>query len=289
MSQIERVWRDGLSLRAVGFAYLSKIIITWTLLVLEALLTLLLPLCIGRSVDALNRQSFSGLIELGVLIVALIVIGSARRFYDTRAYSAIQRDLSNSLVAREKAKNLPMSKTVARVNLLGELVEFLEQSLPTLILTGIMFVGILIVVFGIDMRVMGLCFVASILVVSIYWLSGGAYLRLNKGQNDEYERQLDVLALQDVGKVDRHFRRLMRWRVRLSDLETVNFSLVWVVLAAMLLGSIYFIVDNSAISAGQKITTIMYVFDYIEVVVGLPIFYQEALRLKDITGRLSSD
>lgn len=289
MSQIERVWRDGLSLRAVGFAYLSKIIITWTLLVLEALLTLLLPLCIGRSVDALNRQSFSGLIELGVLIVALIVIGSARRFYDTRAYSAIQRDLSNSLVAREKAKNLPMSKTVARVNLLGELVEFLEQSLPTLILTGIMFVGILIVVFGIDMRVMGLCFVASILVVSIYWLSGGAYLRLNKGQNDEYERQLDMLALQDVGKVDRHFRRLMRWRVRLSDLETVNFSLVWVVLAAMLLGSIYFIVDNSAISAGQKITTIMYVFDYIEVVVGLPIFYQEALRLKDITGRLSSD
>lgn len=289
MSQIERVWRDGLSLRAVGFAYLSKIIITWTLLVLEALLTLLLPLCIGRSVDALNRQSFSGLIELGMLIVALIVIGSARRFYDTRAYSAIQRDLSNSLVAREKAKNLPMSKTVARVNLLGELVEFLEQSLPTLILTGIMFVGILIVVFGIDMRVMGLCFVASILVVSIYWLSGGAYLRLNKGQNDEYERQLDVLALQDVGKVDRHFRRLMRWRVRLSDLETVNFSLVWIVLAAMLLGSIYFIVDNSAISAGQKITTIMYVFDYIEVVVGLPIFYQEALRLKDITGRLSSD
>ncbi|TDQ67485.1 ABC transporter transmembrane protein [Maritalea mobilis] len=289
MSQIERVWRDGLSLRAVGFAYLSKIIITWTLLVLEALLTLLLPLCIGRSVDALNRQSFSGLIELGVLIVALIVIGSARRFYDTRAYSAIQRDLSNSLVAREKAKNLPMSKTVARVNLLGELVEFLEQSLPTLILTGIMFVGILIVVFGIDMRVMGLCFVASILVVSIYWLSGGAYLRLNKGQNDEYERQLDMLALQDVGKVDRHFRRLMRWRVRLSDLETVNFSLVWVVLAAMLLGSIYFIVDNGAISAGQKITTIMYVFDYIEVVVGLPIFYQEALRLKDITGRLSSD
>lgn len=289
MSQIERVWRDGLSLRAVGYAYLSKIIITWTLLVLEALLTLLLPLCIGRSVDALNRQSFSGLIELGVLIVALIVIGSARRFYDTRAYSAIQRDLSNSLVAREKAKNLPMSKTVARVSLLGELVEFLEQSLPTLILTGIMFVGILIVVFGIDIRVMGLCFVASILVVSIYWLSGGAYLRLNKRQNDEYERQLDMLALQDVGKVDRHFRRLMRWRVRLSDLETVNFSLVWVVLAAMLLGSIYFIVDNSAISAGQKITTIMYVFDYIEVVVGLPIFYQEALRLKDITGRLSSD
>jgi ABC-type multidrug transport system fused ATPase/permease subunit len=289
MSQIERVWRDGLSLRAVGVAYFPKVAITWTLLVLEALLTLLLPLCIGRSVDALNRQSFSGLVELGVLIVALIIIGSARRLYDTRAYSAIQRDLSNSLVAREKAKDLPMSKTVARVNLLGELVEFLEQSLPTLILTGIMFVGILVVVFGIDMRVMGLCFVASILVVAIYWLSGGAYLRLNKGQNDEYERQLDTLGLQDVGKVDRHFRRLMRWRVRLSDLETVNFSLVWVVLAAMLLGSIYFIVDNSAISSGQKITTIMYVFDYIEVVVGLPIFYQEALRLKDITGRLSSD
>ncbi|WP_027835066.1 ABC transporter six-transmembrane domain-containing protein [Maritalea myrionectae] len=288
MTHIERVWRNGLSLRAVGAAYFPKVLITWTLLVLEALLTLLLPLCIGRSVDALNRQSFSGLIELGVLIVALIVIGSARRFYDTRAYSAIQRDLSNSLVAREKAKNLPMSKTVARVNLLGELVEFLEQSLPTLILTGIMFVGILVVVFGIDMRVMGLCFVTFILVVAIYWISGGAYLRLNKGQNDEYERQLDTLALQDVGKVDRHFRRLMRWRVRLSDLETVNFSLVWVVLAAMLLGSIYFIVDNSTISPGQKITTIMYVFDYIEVVVGLPIFYQEALRLKDITGRLSS-
>lgn len=288
MSQIERVWRNGLSLRAVGAAYFPKIAITWTLLVLEAFLTLLLPLAIGRSVDALYQQDHSGLIELGGLVFMLIVIGSARRFYDTRAYAAIQRDLSNSLVAREKAKNLPMSKTVARVNLLNELVSFLEESLPTLLLIGIMFVGILVVVFGIDMRVMGLCLVASLLVIAIYWLSGNAYMRLNKGQNDEYERQLDTLALHDMGRIDRHFRRLMRWRVRLSDLETINFSLVWVVLAVMLLGSIYFIVENVAISPGQKITTIMYVFDYIEVVVGLPIFYQEALRLKDITARLSS-
>ncbi len=56
MSKIERVWRNGLSLRAVGAAYFPKIAITWTLLVLEALLTLLLPLAIGRSVDAFTNK-----------------------------------------------------------------------------------------------------------------------------------------------------------------------------------------------------------------------------------------
>lgn len=165
-----------------GRSYFPKIAITWTLLVLEALLTLLLPLAIGRSVDALYQQDYSGLIELGGLVFMLIVIGSARRFYDTRAYSAIQRDLSNSLVAREKAKDLPLSKTVARVNLLNELVSFLEESLPTLLLIGIMFVGILVVVFGIDMRVMGLCLVASLIVIAIYWLSGNAICGSIKGR-----------------------------------------------------------------------------------------------------------
>lgn len=288
MSKIERVWRNGLSLRAVGAVYYPKIILTWVLLIIEALLALLLPLGIGRAVDALNAQSISGLIELAILIVLLIVIGAGRRFYDTRAYSSIQRELSSGLVEREKAKGLALSKTIARVNLLSELVSFLENSLPTLILTGIMFVGILFVVFGIDMRVMLLCLLSSLGVILIYALSGNKYMRFNKGENDEYERQLDVLAKPDLAKVDRHFKRLMSWRVRLSDLETVNFSLVWFVLAALLIGSIYFIVENATITSGQKITTIMYVFDYVEVVVGLPIFYQEALRLKDITRRLSS-
>ena len=82
---------------------------------------------------------------------------------------------------------------------------------------------------------------------------------------------------------------MMKWNIKLSDLETVNFSLAWVILGALLISSIVLIVENTSISYGQKITSIMYVYHYIELVMSFPLIYQQYVRLQEISGRLSGE
>ena len=281
------LWANGISISKIGMAYKWRISVTWFLLIFEAALGLAFPLAIGFCVDQLMQGNQQGLYVLGGVIAAAAIVGSFRRFYDTRVYSAIYVELGDGLVAHETGKGAPVSKIAARTSLLRELVEFFENSAPELIASIIMFFGTLIVVATIDVGVMLICFVSSVLVIAVYAVSAKRIFTLNKGQNNELERHVQVLDARDGRKTHRHLKRLMRWNIRLSDLETINYGFVWVILGSMLIGSVYLIVVNPAISAGLKITSIMYVFDYIEVVVGLPLFFQEVVRLKEITQRLS--
>ena len=281
-------WQEGISLRAIASHYRGKVAITWLLLLIESLLALLFPLVIGYSVDDLLVDSFNGLYALVGLIVAVLIIGAARRFYDTRAYAAIYRDLGETMVAHKSEKGVATTSLTALVNLLQEIVEFFEHSAPELLGVIVSFVGVVIMLGLIDLNVMALCIVGSILVVLIYSFSSKRIYRYNVGMNDEFERQVDVLDDRRPRRVRLHLGRIMQWTIRLSDLETVNYSLGWLAMASVLAGSIYLIVENASISYGIKITSIMYVFEYIGVVMSLPLFYQQLVRLQEITARLSS-
>ena len=251
-------------------------------------MALLFPLVIGLSVDDLLEDSFRGLYVLLGLIVAVLLIGAARRFYDTRAYAVIYRDLGETMVAHKAEQGVATTSLSALANLLQEIVEFFEHSAPELLGVVVSFVGVSIMLGLIDVTVMGLCLGGSVLVVLIYAFSSKRIYRYNEHMNDEFEKQVDVLEDRRPRRVRVHLGRIMKWTIRLSDLETVNYSLGWMVMASVLAGSIYLIVENATISYGIKITSIMYVFEYIGVVMSLPLFYQQLVRLQEITARLSA-
>jgi len=282
------IWQEKLSLWRITQLYRVKVIITWILLLLESSLIILFPLVIGFSVDTLLENNNSGLIILGVLSAAVLIIGAGRRFYDTRAYASIFRELANSLVTHEKRQQTPTSNVTARINLLYEVIEFLENSLPMLLGSLIGFIGVIIILAMIDINIMLLCLFVSVLVITVYALIGQKIFDYNKQQNDELEQQVAVLSQNRKRRVSLHFMRMMKWNIKLSDLETASFSLVWIMLGGLLIGSIILIVENTGISYGQKITSIMYVFQYIEVVMGFPVYYQQFVRLSEITHRLSN-
>ncbi|MCG8382216.1 MAG: ABC transporter six-transmembrane domain-containing protein [Gammaproteobacteria bacterium] len=278
---------DAVSLRRIAQRYRGRIAVTWSLLLIESFMELLFPLAIGFAVDALMDQHVTGLMMLGALSIGVLIIGAGRRFYDTRAYAVIYRELATTLVQHEHAHSTKTTKISARVGLLYEIVNFLEDLLPMLIQGLITLIGVITVIAWLDYRIMLSCFVATVLVAGIYALSEQRIFSYNKMQNNELEQQVDVLLKRDQRHVARHFQRLMKWNIKLSDLETANYSAVWLVMASLLLVAIVFIVDNVSISYGQKITSIMYVFEYIEVVMDFPIFYQQVIRLREITTRLS--
>ena len=276
----------NISLKALLKRFWKKVLPTWLLVTLEGISLLLMPLVIGWAVDGLIKRQTTGIVQLGALCLALLVIGAGRRFYDTRAYSGIYRIVSQEIVSQEGRRKTGVSKVSARTHLFTEFIEFLENSLPDVFNQLIGLAGTLTIIAFIDIRVFWACLTGAILTALVYILSQKRLLRLNKSQNDEFEQQVDVIASTSYARIKAHFKKLMVWNIRLSDLETINFSLTWFILAAVLLVSIAVVAASESASFGHVVSTVMYVLGFMESVMTFPLYYQQVIRLQEIAGRL---
>ena len=107
-----------------------KVAATWLMVLAENVMLILLPLFIGYAIDGVLNQSFQPLMMLALILFVLVIISVVRRFYDTRVYGAIRVKLAN-LVERN-LRGLSISTKDARLTMSRELVDFLEDDLPTL-------------------------------------------------------------------------------------------------------------------------------------------------------------
>jgi ABC-type multidrug transport system fused ATPase/permease subunit len=276
----------NISLKILLKRFWKRTLLTWTLVILEGLTLLFMPLVIGWAIDDLIKNNLTGILHLTALCSVLLIIGAGRRFYDTRVYSGINKIVSYEMISREIHKKTSVSKISARANLFSEFIEFLENSIPDIFnhLVGLM--GTLCIIMFIDIKVFFACLIGALLTWVIYLVSQKKILNLNKGQNDEFEIQVDHIVSQNRNGLKNHFRNLMKWNIKLSDLETVNFSLTWIVLTGSLIGSIFVIVSSGAVTFGHMVTIIMYVFGFIESNLAFPFYFQQMVRLHDIAGRL---
>ena len=277
---------NNISLKALLRRFWKKTLVTWILVVLEGFCLLAMPLIIGWAVDDLMKGETLGIIQLGALCLVLLIAGAGRRFYDTRVYSGIYRKVSNELVAGERCRQTGISRISARTNLFTEFIKFLEHSIPDLFNHFIGLIGTLAIIVFLDVRVFWACLAGTALISIIYALSQNKIHCLNREQNNEFEKQVDIIASQDSSGVKTHFKNLMVWTIRLSDLETINFSLTWLVLTAVLIVSILVAATSAETSFGQVISIIMYVFGFIESVMSFPLHYQQIIRLQEIGTRL---
>ena len=277
---------QGISLRRLLSRFRWRIAITMFLVVIEAILGLLFPLFIGNSINGLLEQSTTELIYLGALGGLALLVGSARRFYDTRAYSGIYTTIATEMVEREHAKEKPISAIAARATLLTEFVEFLENSMPMIVENLFGIVGVLLIVLSLNNSIFVACLALFIWIVVIYVLTGRLNFRLNRNYNDELEKQVDVLSTQESPFIKNHFRAVMKWNIRLSDLETVNYIGIWIGIIALLVYSPLVVIDSGISDFGLVFSILMYVFQYIESIVNLPLFIQQIIRLQEISQRL---
>lgn len=261
--------------------------ITSALVIVDALLYLLFPLFIGFAINDLLEGGYNGIIALGGLGVTSLIIGSLRRFYDTRAYARIYITLANEMVEREQGQGNDVSKINARASLLTELVEFLENSMPQIITSLIGLVGILAIIFGLNLAIFWSCLALLVLMIIVYLLSSKQNFRFNRYFNDELEQRVIALESKETTRISGHFSQLMRWNVRLSDLETLNFAIIWLGIIALLIYTPVAALASGNTNYGMMFSILMYVFQYIESVVSLPLFIQQIIRLQEITKRLT--
>ena len=259
---------------------------TWTLVVVEAGLLLLFPLFMGLAIDDLFDESLRGIFLLGAVSTITIMTGAFRRLFDTRVYSKLIASISQSICTQSKSAQDDVSVTTARTNMATELVEFMENSFPEIINSLIGLCGTLILIFFLQFESFVACLVATMVISAIYALTSEKTYQLNEGANDEFEKRVAVLASRDSQRISRHFQNVVRWNIRLSDLETVTYSASWLALVGVLLFSVWVTVQSGIESHGSVLAILMYVFGYIESVIVLPVFYQQFVRLQEISRRL---
>jgi len=242
---------------------------------------LLIPLVIGHAIDEFLGGSLAGLVLLtvvGLTTVALVVL---RRIHDTRLYSRIyeragadSNNLSTSLSAR-----------TARLNMLREVIDFAEYSMPLLIECIVILVGSLVFLVMLNPQILIGIIVVVVLTVLIYAVSTRRTLSFNRYYNDEYEKQVDILEKTDAELIRNHVKKLNRWTIKLSDIDALNFGLSF----SLAIGLLVFSIVSSATSGvpyGSLFSIVLYALEFSAAASLIPNAWQESLRLREILSRL---
>ena len=271
-------------MRALLKRFAGRFALTLSLVVLEAAGWILFPLFIGRAIDSVLADSTRGLYEFGALGIATMLIAIVRRLVDSRAYAKIYVGLGEEMVGADEESDT--STRTARLGMLREIVEFFENSLPALVNSLIGLAGTMLILWLLNVPVFLGCLVVAVATVTLYALTGRLTTRYNKGFNDQYERQVDAVHSGDPRRLREHLRAMMRWNIRLSDLEAANFGVNWVFMTGLLVFAVAAAAEQT-LEYGAVFAIVMYVFQFVESMLGIPLYYQQWLRLREISGRLA--
>lgn len=266
-----------------------KICFTVGLVLLEGYLFVLFPLYIGYAIDGLLNDSYIGLYKLGALGIAELIVGSARRFYDSRIYAGIYEELGSKVITEDTESTT--SILTARVNMFKELVEFFENTFPELFHSAINLIGTVVILYSFSLNIFLGCLLLVVLIVLVFGVTTKRTISYNHHYNNALEEQVNVIEKREPQKVRLYMKDLMRWNIKLSDLETINFSIIWLGMIGLLIYSIVETVNGGehVVQYGAVLSVVMYVFQFAEGSLAIPEHYQEWLRLNEISSRLKND
>jgi ABC-type multidrug transport system fused ATPase/permease subunit len=262
---------------------------TFALLGLENALQVAEPFVLGMAIDALLQQNWRGFLILCAVEAGILIVGVARRAYDTRVYTKVYAEVGGRVVEAEQAKGAPMTKVSARATLVKEVVDFFEQDLPIAATSIIGVVGSLAMILFLNGRVFLAALAAAAGTMVIFALASGRITRLNGDLNDELEKQISVFETRRPSMRRRHFLRLARTRVQLSDFESLNFGLTYAFLMAAILYGLFDSVTRQEASLGTVFAIVTYLTQFTDGVIMLPYTYQQLLRTREITKRIGSE
>lgn len=272
------------TLAGIWLTYRRRIVSTMSMLTAERLCAVAVPFVLGVAINDLIAGQYRGVWLMAALELAILIIGTLRRLYDTRVYAGIYTDIAD----RTAQKNsLPVTKRSARLQLGRELVDFFEWELPELAAAIIGIIGALTMLLYMLPLIGGISLAVAALIALVFVTSSGRMFGLNKLLNNELERQIKMLETDTEFSRRIHLSRLARWRIHLSDLEATNFAIAELVLAALIIGAVV-ITIRTGMSVGEVFAVLTYLIDLAGGMIVLPWTYMQSIRMREIGGRMAA-
>ncbi len=265
------------------------VLFTYALYNVENLLSVTQPYVIGLAINGLLQSEYGVLALLVGQTLAQLFVGTARRMYDTRAFSAIYTDTATRLVCLQRNAGIGVSRVVARSSLSRELVDFFEYELKGLFYSAYGVLGGLAMLVLYDRLLVAYSFA---IVVPLLWVSrrlAKRAFRLNASLNDQLEREVEVIEAGREHSVREHYQLLAKWRVGLSDIEAWNFLQMEIFILALIVTSLTRYCAHPGVEAGDIYALFAYILMFVGGLDCVPRMTQQIARLHDIARRVADD
>ena len=266
----------------------GKITLTFLLLTIENALNLFIPLILGFAINDLIDGNYDGVYYFSTIFLGIVIIGVVRRAYDTRAYSFIYTKVASETVESQIEKNSSNSQIASRANLIEEVVDFFEQELPQGFTSLFGVVGSIIMLYVFDWKLFVAGQISILLIYLVYAFSEDKIFAYNKSMNDQLDKHVDIISARDSKSTFKHFKKLAFWNIKLSDLESINFGIIEIILFALIIFTLIIASTQGNATPGSIFAILAYVIDFAEGVGMLPFIYQQKVRLNEIVSRINA-
>lgn len=281
---LPRVW----TLSKLFWTYRWQLSGTYALFNLENIISLAQPYVLGIAINDLLKKRYTGLGIFAVQHIAFLLIGSARRLYDTRAFARIYTHVASDVVLDQREAKVELSTIAARSSLSRELVDFFERDVPMTFHSAYAIFGAWVMLLFYDWALTLLCMGMLVPLCLINFVYGKRTLDLNERLNDQIEREVGVIAGGDTREVKTHYGLLAKWRVKLSDWEVMNFGVMEIFILGLMVASLIRFCSTAGATAGSVFAVFTYILTYVTGLDNVPLLVEQFSRLHDIGRRLQS-
>ena len=266
----------------------GPIAFTYSLSFLENLFELAYPWAIGLAINGLIAGQSVMIWPLIAIWLAHLAVGAFRQLYDTRLFSRLNARMGIKAVRDQRDSGVSVSEISARIEMIEELIDFLEDEMPILLAMVVGLVGSLIFLalydFGSGLIMLGL--MVPILMINAF--TGIRAYRTNVSLNSQWEKQVEVIGDPRPRRWRVHFGRLAKWRIRLSDLDATSWSLAELFTMVAVVIVIFRAASGDGVMAGDVFAILAYALRVEENLDEVPGFVQQLGRLIDIRRRIRS-
>jgi ABC-type multidrug transport system fused ATPase/permease subunit len=261
---------------------------TYALTVIEDLLELSYPWATGLAINGLLAQDYRMIAPVMIAWLLHTAISAGRQMYDTRLYTRVYNTIVVDTVLRQRQSGVEPTTVAARSGMSREFVTFFEKDMPVVLNATVTGLGSAAILFWYDL-VIGAVAAALFVPVAII---NRRYMRrslmLNEGLNNRLEHEVRVIEAAQESDVARHFADVRGWRVKLSDADAFN----WTMIEALSILAFLLVLARVAYVPGLDTGTIFAIFVYVwrlmEKLDMLPQIVQQLMRLKDIRRRIEA-
>ncbi len=227
-----------------------------------------------------------GLTALITVWLVHLVMAFVRQRFDTRVFMGLYARLAVHTVVEQQRLGHGTSTVSARVAMMRDMVGFFETDVPAMFSQVVTVLGSLGMLFTYDLEA-GLIAMAVLLPMGLvnawYWRRA---LRLHRGLNDQIECEIEDIEAARPLRLRRHFGRVRRWHVQLSDSESWTWTVTELATIVALVVLLIDFTRSPIFSAGALYAVLAYVFDYLQGLDSAPALVNNIARLRDIRARL---
>ena len=271
---------------------------SWSLLGAQQAVSQAEPAVVGFAVTQLaaGRWWAGGLIAATVAAQGALAV--ARTKYDTRTFSRMHARLAAGALARQGAAGggatgegdagrAAVSRTAARVGLVGKVTDFLEKVLPKAAegLAGV--VGGTAMLSYYDPRLLPVCVGLGAAGAAYNLALSGRTAELSRGMNDQAERELAAITAGTPRAAGEHYGRVAAWRSRIGSVEAAAGAGTRTVQVALLVTALL-LCGGPGAAVGTTYAVVRYSEKFGRGLGELPALSRRVVTLRDVLRRLGN-